>query len=387
MTIFSAQEMQRRMTAFRRALEERDVHAALLHTADNVFYLTGVPLLSEWGRPMWAVFDADGRSTVIGSFIEKLTMEQNAATDETVPYADEDNVVETSLRIAAARLGRGKPGTKYRIGLEKRLIALGAYQRLVANFPSAEFVEIGDIVADLRIIKSAEELRILEIGADICKIGANAFIDALHENVTELTVAAHAVAEMNRALAALYPDGATSTYSYAHFGEHTMTPHNHPTGRRLHHGDVVGLNVFPVVWGYCMELERTFVFGEPTKEQQQFLDAVNEAFEAGKALIGPGVAAADVDALSRGMFEERGFSKYIYHGSGHAHGIMIGSAGREEAGELRIYNKTILKPQMVNSVEPALFTEVGGFRHSDVMHITASGARCMTEYQRDFSFN
>lgn len=386
MTIFSKAEMQRRVGAFTDALADRKLDGALLHTADNVFYMTGVPLLSEWGRPMWAVFRAGGKSAVIGSYIEALSMEQNAATDETIPYADEENVVATSIKLATGYLRKGD-GKAKRIGVERGLISLGVYERIGAALPGVEFVEIGDILSDLRIIKSAEEMRILELGGEIAKIGASAFLEAIHENCTELAVTSHAVAEMNRALAALYPAGATSTYSYAHFADHAMTPHHHATGRRLRHGDVVGLNVFPVIWGYCMELERTFVFGTPSKEQQRALDTVNEAFEAGKAAMKPGVSASEIDALTRRMMSEKGYAKNIFHGTGHAHGIMIGSAGREEKGELRVYNKTILKPNMINSVEPALFTDVGAFRHSDVMVVTEDGARCITEFQRDIPFN
>jgi Xaa-Pro aminopeptidase len=385
MTIFSKDEMRRRTDAFTAALAERSLDGALLNTADNVFYMTGVPLLSEWGWPMWAVFQVGGKSAVIGSYIEALSMEQNAATDETIPYADEENVVTTSIALATDRLRKG--GKARRIGVERNLISLGVYERLQAALPDTEFVEIGDILSDLRIVKSPEELKILELGGEISKIGASAFLEAIHENCTELAVTSHAVGEMNRALAALYPSGATSTYAYAHFADHAMTPHHHATGRRLRHGDVVGLNVFPVIWGYCMELERTFVFGMPSKEQQRALDTVNEAFEAAKKAIGPGVSAAEIDELTRRMMGEKGYSKQIYHGTGHAHGIMIGSAGREESGELRVYNKTKLRPNMINSVEPALFTDVGAFRHSDVMLITETGAGCVTQFQRDIMFN
>ena len=385
MTIFSKDEMRRRTDAFTAALAERSLDGALVNTADNVFYMTGVPLLSEWGRPMWAVFQVGGKSAVIGSYIEALSMEKNAATDETIPYADEENVVTTSIALATDRLRKG--GKARRIGVERNLISLGVYERLQAALPDTEFVEIGDILSDLRIVKSPEELKILELGGEISKIGASAFLEAIHENCTELAVTSHAVGEMNRALAALYPSGATSTYAYAHFADHAMTPHHHATGRRLRHGDVVGLNVFPVIWGYCMELERTFVFGMPSKEQQRALDTVNEAFEAAKKAIGPGVSAAEIDELTRRMMGEKGYSKQIYHGTGHAHGIMIGSAGREESGELRVYNKTKLRPNMINSVEPALFTDVGAFRHSDVMLITETGARCVTQFQRDIMFN
>jgi Xaa-Pro aminopeptidase len=385
MTIFSAAEMERRIEAFSQALADRKLDGALLHTADNVFYMTGVPLLSEWGRPMWAVFKVGGKSAVIGSYIEALSMSRNAATDETIPYADEDNVVTVSIKLSTEYLA--KRGKVSRVGIEKSLMAVGVYERLLSELPGVEFAEIGDIVSDLRIIKSPEEMRLLEVGGQIAKIGASAFLEAIQENCTELAVTSHAVGEMNRALAALYPEGATSSYSYAHFADHTMTPHHHATGRRLRRGDVVALNVFPVVWGYCMELERTFVFGTPSPEQKRVLDTVNEAFEAAKAAVRPGVAASAIDELTRRMMSDKGYAKNIYHGTGHAHGIMIGSAGREENGEFRIYNKTTLRPNMVNSVEPALFTDVGAFRHSDVMVVTGTGSRCITEFQRDILFS
>jgi Xaa-Pro aminopeptidase len=380
--IFSKSEMQRRILSFTNTLAERGVDAALLHSSDSVFYMTGVPLLSEWGRPMWAVFNLGGKSAVIGSYIEAASMEQNSATDETIPYADEENVVSASIKLAIEFIRRQKKAPK-RVGIERQLIPLGLYERLREQLPNTDFVEVGDIIANLRIIKSPEEIRILRLGGEIAKLGANAFLEAISENCTELAVAAHSVSEMNRALAALYPEGATSTYAYAHFGEHTLTPHHHPTGRRLRRGEVVALNVFPVIWGYCMELERTFVFGSPTKEQACALEAVNEAFEAGKKSIGPGVPASDIDQLTRGMLKKRGYGERIFHGTGHAHGIMIGSAGREESGELRIYNKTLLQPNMLNSVEPAVFNQDAAYRHSDVMLITDTGASCLTGFQRD----
>ena len=54
---------------------------------------------------------------------------------------------------------------------------------------------------------------------------------------------------------------------------HSLSPHRHPTSRRLRRGDVVGLNVFPVILGDCMELEQTYVYGEPTKDQATALRA------------------------------------------------------------------------------------------------------------------
>ena len=134
-----------------------------------------------------------------------------------------------------------------------------------------------------------------------------------------------------------------------------------------------------------MELERTLVLGESTRVQYQALEAVGEAFDATKEALRPGLQMREADELARGILERRGFARYIRHGTGHAHGIMIGAAGREELGELRSYNHRELAPGMVCSVEPGVYIpDVGGFRHSDVMLITDEGAECLTEFPRSF---
>jgi Xaa-Pro aminopeptidase len=373
--------MRRRRERLQQELAARSIDAALLHTADNVYYLSGVPLLSAWGRPMWTAVSQDGRAAVIGAMLEYENIEANSWIEDIRAYDDSDSVWSSSLRTAAEFLGSV---AARRVGVERGLLTVGVLEALQQALPHTAFIEIGDVLAGLRVIKSPEEIRLLTVGAEIARVGANAFLEAVSEHATELAVASYAVREMDRNLAAWLPDALTSTYAYCQVGDHTMTPHLHPTGRRIRRGDVIGLNVFPVVSGYCMELERTFVFGEPTDSQRRALDATNAAFDAAKAAVRPGVRMADIDRLTREMLEDRGYGACIRHGTGHAHGIMIGAAGREEPGELRTYSTNLLRPNMVNSVEPGIYVPgVGGFRHSDVMLVTETGATCLTEFPRD----
>jgi len=387
MGIFTGTEMKRRQDAFARALASLRLDVAILHTADSLFYLSGIPLLSPWGRPMWMVFGASGASALIGSKGEKVNNERNGFVKEVLAYGDEDKSLAGCLRLACDNLRHTVPHAK-RIGLELGLMPFGTYEALRQEFPDVTFVEIGDALGELRIVKSNEELELLELGGVIAKIGANAFIKALTLNTTELAVVAHAVGEMDRALGALRPDALTSTFAYCHFGDHSLTPHLHATGRRLRHGDVVALNVFPVISGYLMELERTLIFGEPTDAQQKAFDAVNTAFRAAKKAVRPGAKSSEVDAVARDILRERGYMQYVRSGTGHAHGIMIGAAGREELGELRSYNHKPLEPNMICSIEPAIYVPElgGGFRHSDVLIVTENGARCITEFPTAFAF-
>src|SRR5438093_9058392 len=385
MSIFSRDEMRHRTSNVGRSLAERGLEVAFLHSADNVYYTTGVPLLSAWGRPMWAVVMASGYPVVIGAMIEKESMEHYGVVSEVRTYDDGENVWTASLDIVADLILSRATKPK-RVGVERGILPVGIAEALQSKL-DVELVEVSDLLFDARICKSDQEIKILEIGAEVAKIGANAFVEAIAAGASELAVAADAVAAMDTALAGLYPDGATSTYSYCHVGDHTLTPHLHPTGRRIKRGDVFALNVFPVIWGYCMELERTYVFGEPTKAQAKAIEAVNESFQLGKSLIMPGKAISELHAECSRVLESAGMGKYIRHGTGHAHGIMIGAAGREEMGELRPYNHGTIRPRMVNSIEPGVdIPGEGGFRHSDVMLVTDNGAVCLTDFPTSIPF-
>lgn len=349
--IFTEAEMQRRLSAFRKAMESRGLDSVFVHTADNVFYLSGVLLLSEWGRPLWLVVGRD-ELHVICARIETENASCSGYGADVHPYDDGLPTIEQATQLAI-RLLQSIGADRGVTGIERQRLPLGIFERLAASLPGARFADATDALDKLRIVKSAEELDPLLVAAEVAKTGARAFVDAVSDGATELAVAAHAVAAMEAALAGRHPAAASSSYAYCQAGEHTLTPHMHPTGRRIAHGDVLALNVFPVVWGYCIELERTFVFGEPTTEQHRALSAVNEAFEAAKAAVAPGAPMSDIDALSAQILRQHGFGEFIRHGTGHAHGIMIGAAGREELGELRTYNPATLQPGMAPRSNPA----------------------------------
>jgi Xaa-Pro aminopeptidase len=381
LSIFTEQEIVRRQRAIAEGMKERGIDACLLTSADNVYYASGVPLLSEWGRPMWCVLSAGGGGGIIGAEIELESMTRDSHGVEIRAYGDGGRVHDLALESARGILGAGGLSTASRIGIEKHALPLHLAERLRELLPDVELVEVGDVLAAARLLKSPEEIEILTLGGHVAKIGANAFIEALAPGSTELTVAAHAKLEMDRALGALHHDVATSTYVYAQFGEHSLSPHRHPSARRLRRGDVVALNVFPVVWGYCVELERTLVFGAPTARQDELLDVLEESFDYGKAACVPGKKFSELHEECSDIIRKAGLGDGIRHGTGHAHGIMVGAASREEGGEIREYNEGRLTAGMLNSIEPGFYLpDEGGFRHSDVMLLTADGSRCITEF-------
>jgi Xaa-Pro aminopeptidase len=376
-TVFSEAEISRRRRVLHDALKPLELDFGLIHTADNSYYVSGVPLLSEWGRPMWFVLRPDGEGAVVGAAIERENMEMCSFFDTVLVYDDSKMAMAGALGRVVDFIG----GDARRIGAELEQLTVAARAALLSAFPSAELVDMTPALQEARLLKSDEELAILRMGGEIAKIGAGAFLDAVKEGVSELAVAAEALDAMDRALAAMNQNALSSTYVYCQTALRTLTPHLHPGGRRIRRGDLVALNVFPVISGYCMELERTFVFGAGNEELEGPLKAVTEAFEAAKRAAVSGTGMRDVDSVATACLRSAGFDEFIRHGTGHAHGIMIGAGGREELGELRPYNPRPLQPRMVCSIEPGVYiSDVGGFRHSDVMVIHDERTECLTEF-------
>src|SRR5436305_9644077 len=117
--IFSAHEMRRRVTNVFARLPE-GVDTLLVHTPDNVMYLSGVPLLSEWGRPMWCLLRRDGSGVSIGAEIECENMAANSPFDDIRTYADDENVWQASIGLVRD-IVESEHGSSARLGAEVAL--------------------------------------------------------------------------------------------------------------------------------------------------------------------------------------------------------------------------------------------------------------------------
>lgn len=138
--IFSRVEMERRRSAFLAKLASLGVDAAFVHTADNAYYLSGVPLLSEWGRPLWLVISSEA-STIVCAQLELQNVEASAPHLEVRAYADEGPAQEQALGHVIELISIGQP--KPTVGIERKLLPLGLWEALVAGLPGARFVDLG----------------------------------------------------------------------------------------------------------------------------------------------------------------------------------------------------------------------------------------------------
>jgi Xaa-Pro aminopeptidase len=132
------------------------------------------------------------------------------------------------------------------------------------------------------------------------------------------------------------------------------------------------------VEGYRSDLTRTFFCGEPSAEQREVYQVVEQAEGAAIAAAGPGALAEEVDLAARRVIEQAGYGEYFTHRAGHGLGL--------DFHELPICvqgNRTLLEPGMVLTAEPGIYLPGRfGVRLEDDILITERGNELLSTRRR-----
>ena len=113
--------------------------------------------------------------------------------------------------------------------------------------------------------------------------------------------------------------------------------------------------------GYCADCTRTFYIGKPSREERKLYDLVLESCLTASNHVCPGVYAADIDSIARGILEP--YFRNFVHATGHGVGKRI-----HQAPTLRPSSKSVLKENQVVTIEPGLyFPNKLGIRIEDTM--------------------
>jgi Xaa-Pro aminopeptidase len=239
------------------------------------------------------------------------------------------------------------------------------------------------LVEELRRVKSAAEQECIQLSCDWAARGHRRMQSAIRTGQTEMESYAAAELETLREMVAELPGwrpkgfGSGLTAMFVG-GKSTAMPHGFVRGQGIQPGDVLVSGVSADIDGYLSELERTMIVGEPTAAQRSVFEAMAALQERAIELLRPGRPVAEVELEVLRLAAELGQEPHLRHHVGHS----IGLEGHE-APFLDRGDPAILEPGMVFTIEPGLYLpELGGFRHSDTVLVTAGGHRVMTDYPR-----
>jgi len=374
---FSVAEMNRRLAMLRVQMQALQLDTVVLTSIHNVNYF-GDFLYCSFGRSYALVVTQD-RSTLITTNIDGGQGYRRSLGDNLI-YTDwqRDNYFR-AVREAVPQGAR-------RVGLEFDHVSLDHRRKFDVALEGIEFLDVAPATMRMRMVKSAEEIELIKIGAAVADIGGAACVEAIAEGVPEYEVALAATTAMTREIARRVPHGELrDTWTWFQSGLNTDGAHNPVTTRRVQRGDILSLNCFPMIAGYYTALERTLFFGEPSERHLQLWEINCQVHKRGLELIRPGVRCCDIAAELNEIYQQHDLLQYRTFGYGHSFGVLSHYYGREAGLELREDIETVLEPGMVVSMEPMIMLPegqagAGGYREHDILVVQEEGAQNITAF-------
>jgi creatinase len=365
---FSDKEYTNRISKLRTLMSKNNLDMIILTSMHYIAYYTGF-IYCSFGRPYGCLIT------------EKKITTFSANIDASQPWRRSicDNIIYTDwkrdnfLKAIVSFVGREEPPKN--IGIENDHVTLEMNHKFKTIFSFSKFEDVSKKLMELRMIKSNEEIEIIKNGARIADLGAEEIINNIKVGESELEIAISGRDRMEREIAKTYPNAEyMDTWVWFQSGINTDGAHNPKTNRKLKSGDILSLNTFPMISGYYTALERTLFLEKIDDASLKAWEANIKVHERGLELVKPGAKCSEICEELNDIFAQLGYLQYRTFGYGHSFGVLSHFYGRESGLELREDVDTILKPNMVMSMEPMIMLPegkpgAGGYREHDILVI------------------
>ncbi len=263
----------------------------------------------------------------------------------------------------------GSTGAGGRFAISDRAWAT-TLMALQGRLPAARWIEASAVTSPIRAVKDTLELEALR------SAGAAADRVAAVLQAGEIGLIGHTESEVSGRLSALLIAEGHDHVNFAIVGSgpNAASPHHEPGGRVIGRGETVvcdfgGTYSLDGDVGYCSDITRTVVTGEPSDEVAECYLALMSAQQAAVAAARSGVTAEHVDKVAREIIGDAGFGDLFVHRTGHGIGIE-----EHEDPYLVSGNSEQLRPGHAFSVEPGIYKPGQfGMRLEDIVVIGEDG--------------
>jgi len=251
-----------------------------------------------------------------------------------------------------------------------------------SRYPLHHYLRAAKIMKELRAIKTAEEVEVIQKAIDITEQTFRRLLKFIKPGVTEYEIEAEIFHSFlsQRATRPAYGSIIAS-------GDNARILHYVNNNQVCRDGELILMDFGAEYGNYCADLTRTVpVNGKFTKRQKEVYNACLAIHDYAKSLLKPGITIVDYTEkvgdeatrqfLKLGLIakadvknedsENRAYRKYLYHGISHHLGIDVHDLGTRTAP---------IKAGMVFTVEPGIYIEEEkmGIRIENNIWITKTG--------------
>src|SRR6267378_1442766 len=318
--------------------------------------------------------------------------------DESFPIAEFEEKLHDILD--------GAENLYYRLGvnpdLDNRIIRKIAEMRALNRkpvHPPQTIIDPSTIVHEMRVIKSPEEIELMQRAADIAAEAHVQAMKTVRPGMKEYEVEA-IIEQIFRRQGAAGP----SYTSIVGAGANATVLHYISNNGELRDGELLLVDAGAEYKGYASDITRTYpINGRYTKAQREIYDLVLETQMACVEMVRPGTThdelkSHSIEMLTEGMvrlgllqgdpkelIKEKKYEQFYMHGLGHLLGIDVHDVGIYYYGK----QSRALEPGTVMTVEPGIYVSPDtkdipeqylgiGVRIEDDVLCTNNGPRVLT---------
>jgi Xaa-Pro aminopeptidase len=260
------------------------------------------------------------------------------------------------------------------LGFESAHLLHRDFQRLLSDGTRWQWRPQLNLVEDLRESKDADEVALIVEAGAIATNALTRTLPSVHAGMTELEIAG----VLEKALRDEGSEEAPFPPIVAS-GPRSALPHAKASARVVNRGEFLLIDFGAQHGGYCSDVTRTFVLGEPTPEQRDVYAIVRDANHIAAHSIRVGMTGAAADGLARSYIERCGYGEAFGHSLGHGLGLEV-----HEAPRLARTAESALRAGSVVTIEPGIYRPGwGGVRIEDDVHLSANGPQILTNFSRE----
>ncbi|MYA36345.1 MAG: Xaa-Pro aminopeptidase [Gammaproteobacteria bacterium] len=389
-------------------VRSRDVHHAYRQDSD-FFYLTGfaearallalVPGREEGEIVLFCQPKDPQKELWEGKLLGPEAAVESLGVDQAYPVGEIDKIVP--------ELMAGRERIHYRIGLDadfdEKVMGWvrGAREQARHGGPApGQFLLLDDLLHEMRLFKSEEEIRLMEEAARISAEGHRRIMQYCRPGIYEYELEAELLHTF------LHHGSRAAAYgSIVGAGANACVLHYVSNDARVEDGDLVLVDAGCEYRYYAADITRTFpANGRFSAEQREIYQIVLQAQAAAIEAVQPGASCdapqqAAVTAIVDGLLqlglltgtadeiiESEAYKPFYMHRVGHWLGIDVHDVGSYKDGD----DWRPFEPGMVTTIEPGIYIAPNcedvaprwrgiGVRIEDDVLVTSSGNRILSE--------
>ena len=352
--------MKDRVTRLAARLPEEELDAVLISSPNNRRYLSGF---------------TGSAGYLLVTPQRQLLFTDSRYTEQASRQSPHFEVIRTEPGLAWLVDALKETGVR-RVGFEGDHMTVASYNRLLdaikeeKDLGGASLIATSGITDELRVFKDEDELVQLQKAIDASDRAMETVCPAIQPGMTEKEVAWR----MEVAMRECGADNISFDTIVA-AGPNGAMPHHRADDTVIKAGEPIVIDMGARVNGYCSDVTRTVVVGEPDETFHKIYNIVLGAQLTAINTVRPGLTGEECDALSRNVIAEAGYGESFGHSLGHGVGLAVHENPRVGP---RAENQ--LKPNMVFTIEPGIYLPGwGGVRIEDIVILGEDGATVLSK--------